>query len=263
MTVLLCNGEPADATALAALAQINYGHFTALAVRDGKAQGLDLHLRRLCGATRAMFDVELDESRVRYDLRRALAAHGAAEAWVRITVFSRAFDFRAPLRQVPVDLLTSATPWAPPPMAAARVQPVVFRRHRPELKHVATFPLFDLRRQALAGGWDDAVFIEPDGRLTEGTTWNLGLWDGEGVTWPSGPALRGTAEQLLRHGLAQARIAQRDEVVALDELGRYPGAFACNARGLWPLAAIGKVGFGQIPLDLLVGILASQPWQPV
>lgn len=267
MSVLLCNGQPADAASLAVLAQVNYGHFTALACRRATVQGLQLHLRRLREATSALFGVPLDEARVRADLRAALEAAGLDEAWVRISVFSRAFDFRAPLAAVPVDLLVSAAPWSAAPSVPMRARPVAFRRHRPELKHVGTFPLFDLRRQALADGWDDAVFTGEQGELLEGTTWNLGLWDGQAVTWPIGPVLRGTCEQLLRQGLAAGGIAQREATVHLDALASFTAAFACNARGIWPLAAIGSQAFeegaGKGLCELLVGILESQPWEPV
>ena len=267
MSVLLCNGQPADAAALAALAQVNYGHFTAFASREGTVRGLDLHLRRLREGTQALFGVELDEARVRADLRTALAAAGQRDAWLRISVFSRAFDFRAPLAPVPVDLLVSVAALSPAPASPMRVRPVVFRRHRPELKHVATFPLFDLRRQAMADGWDDAVFTSDDGQLIEGTTWNLGLWDGRQVIWPSGRALRGTCEQLLREGLAAIGIAQSEVPVRLGELGGFAAAFACNARGAWPLAAIGSRVFDEGATDPLIQIvvraLETQPWQPI
>lgn len=267
MSVLLCNGQPADAAALATLAQVNYGHFTALASRDGAVRGLDLHLRRLCEGTLALFGVDLDEARVRADLRAALVAAGRRDAWLRISVFSRAFDFRSPLAPVPVDLLVSAAVLSPAPASPLRVRPVAFRRHRPELKHLATFPLFDLRRQALADGWDDAVFTSDEGQLLEGTTWNLGLWDGRQVTWPSGPALRGTCEQLLREGLSTDGTPQVERTVRLRELDRFTAAFACNARGIWPLAAIGPRTFADGAGDTLIPALAraleTQPWQPI
>jgi branched-subunit amino acid aminotransferase/4-amino-4-deoxychorismate lyase len=201
---------------------------------------------------------------VRAWARQAWALAGHGDIWLRLTVFSRAFDFRAPLRSVAPDLLVSvsaASDWTGAPL---RLMPVVFRRHRPEIKHVGTFALFELRRQAVAEGWDDAVFIDDADGLIEGTTWNLCLWDGQGFTWPAGPALRGTQERLLQQGLAELGVPQQVRPVALAELGAATAGFACNARGM---RAIGAVG-GQVLADgaaaraLLDQALAACPWQP-
>lgn len=265
MSVLLLNGEPAEAGALAAAALVNYGHFTSLRCVDGAVRGLDLHLQRLQEGTRALFGSDLDLARVRVEARRGFEQAGHADAWLRLTVFSRAFDFRDPLRTVAPDLLVSASAasdWAGAPL---RVQPVRFRRHRPELKHVGTFALLDLRRQAMAQGWDDAVFVGDDGLLIEGSTWNLGLWDGQGFTWPAGQALRGTEERLLQQGLAALGVAQQVRPVGLAELAGFEAAFACNARGVRAIGAVGgQVLAGEGGWEgLLTRAWAASPWQPL
>ena len=104
MSRLFCNGQPADATLLGA-ALVNYGHFTSLQVRNGAVQGWALHLQRLQQATHELFDATLDAAQVCAWLKDALAHCDTRDASVRITVFSRAFDFRQPLRAVPVDVL--------------------------------------------------------------------------------------------------------------------------------------------------------------
>lgn len=265
MSVLLLNGEPADAQALAAAALVNYGHFTSFRCVEGAVRGLDLHLQRLQEGTRALFGSELDLARVRAEARRAFEQAGHADAWLRLTVFSRAFDFRAPLRTVAPDLLVSASAasdWVGPPL---RVQTVRFRRHRPELKHVGTFALFDLRRQAVAAGWDDAVFVDDDGTMIEGSTWNLGLWDGQGFTWPAGPALRGTEERLIQQGLAALGVAQQVRPVGLAELAGFTAAFACNARGVLAISQIdGHALAGEGGWEALLRQAAGvSSWQPL
>lgn len=263
MSVLFCNGEPVPGSVLASPALVNYGHFTSLRCVDGAVRGLDLHLARLEAGTQALFAAGLDPARVREGLRQAFAAAGHADAWLRATVFARDFDFARPLRPVAPDLLVSAGPaldWTGPPL---RVAPVRFQRHRPEIKHVGTFALFDLRRQAMAAGWDDAVFVDPAGCLVEGTTWNLGLWDGQGVTWPAGPALRGTQERLLQQGLDAAGVPQQARPVGENELAGFQSAFACNARGIRGIGAIGGHVFpaGEPWRPSLAQALAACPWQ--
>jgi len=265
MSLLFCNGEPVAGSVLAAPALVNYGHFTSLRCVEGGVRGLDLHLARLEAGTRALFGTGLDPARVRDGLRQAYAAAGHGDAWLRVSVFARDFDFSAPLRPVAPDLLVSAaraTDWAGAPL---RLQPVRYLRHRPELKHAGTFALFDLRRQAMAAGWDDALFIGEADQLVEGTTWNLGLWNDEGVTWPAGPALRGTQERLLQQGLAKLGARQQVRPVGQAELAGFTGAFACNARGIRAVGAIGGHGFaaGEPWRAVLTQALESQSWQPL
>lgn len=264
MTSLLhCNGAVADAAALAALAQVNYGHFTSLQLRGGRARGLDLHLQRLQHATQALFAAGLEPERLRAWLRLALADFGSGEASLRITVFARDFDFRDPLRAVVPDVLVALSPPSTIAGAPLRVLPVLALREFPEFKHVGTFPLFHHRRLARAGGYDDVLLVAPhDGRIAEGAVWNLGLWDGQGVTWPDGPALAGTQQRLLQDGLDALGVPQRVAPVRLGELGGFQAAFACNSRGQQALRAIGEHEFAQTGLPaVLEQALRTRPWQ--
>ena len=141
MTMLFCNGQLADAGALSA-ALVNYGHFTSLQVRGSAVQGLALHLERLQQGTRELFDSELDCAQVAAWLRQALHQLDAADASVRITVFSHRFDFRQPLRAVPVDVLIAIAAPATIPALARSVLPMPYQRELAHIKHVGTFPLF-------------------------------------------------------------------------------------------------------------------------
>lgn len=261
MTVLFCNGQLADAGALSA-ALVNYGHFTSLQVRDHAVQGWALHQARLQQGTHELFAVELDAPQVLTWLRQALLQLDAGDASVRITVFSRQFDFRNPLRTVPVDVLIGIGAPAQIPPQARTVLPLPYQRDLAHIKHVGTFPLFQLRRQALQQGFDDALFVDAQGRISEGTTWNLALWDGVQVYWPQAPALRGSAERLLMEGLDALGQPQLPLEVRLPELSRFSGAVAFNASGIWPLAAIGeqRLQQSQALLDLLRIALAQTPW---
>ena len=98
-SLVLLNGEPADAQpgALRALAQVNYGHFTTLRVRGGRAQALDLHLARLREGSAELFDAVVDEAAVRRWMQQ-VADEAGGDCTLRVTVFSRHFDHRQPLR---------------------------------------------------------------------------------------------------------------------------------------------------------------------
>ncbi|WP_305805519.1 aminotransferase class IV family protein [Stenotrophomonas sp. YIM B06876] len=264
MSRIFCNGYEATAEALAA-ALTNYGHFTSMQVRGSAVQGLDLHLQRLQQGTQALFSSGLDEAQLRGWLRAALAACGVVDASLRITVLSRQFDFRQPLSPVPVDVLVSVAAPVPPADRARALCSVAYSREMPHLKHLGTFALFQHRRQALQAGYDDAVFVDGDGHVSEGTTWNLALWDGRRVHWPQAPALRGTTEQLLMDGLASQGGAQTRSEVALAALDQFSGAIACNSAGIWPISRIDRQPFPDSAslLAMLRPLLDTRPWQPL
>jgi 4-amino-4-deoxychorismate lyase len=261
---MFCNGEPVDA-ALVSAALVNYGHFTSLQVRGGAVQGWALHMQRLQQGTRELFDATLDEGQLLDWLRQALQHGELVDASVRITVFARNFDFRRPLRAVPVDVLIAVSAPASRPALARSVLPLAYQRDLPHIKHIGTFPLFHHRRQAVQQGFDDAVFVDTAGRISEGSTWNIVFWDGAQVVWPQAAALRGTTEQLLVDGLQRQGERQLRREVMLDALAAFRGAAACNASGVWSLARIGDQHFGGSD-ELLLRLQQAQAhaaWQPL
>ncbi|PSM14306.1 aminotransferase class IV family protein [Stenotrophomonas maltophilia] len=257
MTVT-CNGQPAQVEDLLP-ALVNYGHFTSLQVRNNAVQGLGLHLARLSQATRELFGSALDTVQVQAWMVQALQQAGLADASLRVTVYSRRFDFRNPLVAVPVDVLVAVS--APVALSAPkRVRSVAWQRELPQIKHVGTFGLFAERRAAMAAGFDDALFVTASGEISEGSTWNLAVHDGERLLWPQAPALRGTAETLLKRHWPGSQLTLP---LALAELDGVKAAFACNASGLWALEAIdGHVLPGSQTLaEQGRAVLAAVPWQ--
>ncbi|UQY88804.1 aminotransferase class IV family protein [Stenotrophomonas rhizophila] len=256
-----CNGHRASADDLAG-ALVNYGHFTSLQVRGGAVQGLDLHLRRLRQGTEELFGSTLDVTRVQAWMQAALQAEDVVDASLRVTVFSRAFDFRKPLQVVPVDVLVAVSAPVTLPATARRVRSVVYQRELPHLKHVGTFPLFEHRRQALQAGYDDAVFVDTQGAISEGTTWNIAFGRGGDLVWPQAPALRGTQERLLQAGWGgEPQLAP----VRLDDLAGFDAAIACNAAGVWPIGSIDGVAFpgSEAVCGKAKAVLLQAPWDSV
>ncbi len=258
------DGRPADASDLRALALVNYGHFTSMQVRGRCVQGFDLHLQRLRDATRELFGSDVDEARVRTAIRDALSAAGAADASVRVTAFVRGLDLDTCAENFAPELLVSIAPPAAPPQGALRVKTCVCVRDLPHIKHVGTFPLFLQRRLARQAGFDDALLVDGDGRVAEGSIWNIGFRDGDSVVWPQAPALRGTGERLLQAGLDALGIGQSARPVRVAEIGMFEAAFAVNSRGVQAIAAIDDVAFAGDGEGLrLLDALARQPWQAI
>ena len=261
MSVALLNGQPASADDLRALALVNYGHFTSLQVRDHAVQGIELHRRRLLTGTRELFGTDLDFDAVRAQMRAAVAE--TPDCTLRVTIFSRKFDYRVPAEACEPDVLVSLAPASPARTLPLRVKSFAFLRPLPQIKHVGTFPLFHYRRQAIAAGFDDALFADATGVIAEGSIWNLGFWQQGRVVWPQGPALRGTAERMLQAALERQGVSQQTRPVSLADLVGFEAAFACNASGIQPIAAIDET-----PLDaahpgmsLLRTAAASWPWE--
>jgi branched-subunit amino acid aminotransferase/4-amino-4-deoxychorismate lyase len=241
VSVALLNGQPAGADDLRALALVNYGHFSSMQVRDHSVQGLELHRQRLTAATWELFDSALDFESVRAQMRQAVA--DAPDCTLRVTVFSRDFDYRNPAAGAAPDVLVTPTPPTPPRTLPLRVKSFPFQRPLPQIKHVGIFPLFHYRRLAMRSGFDDALFVDPAGAISEGSVWNIGFWTGTGVVWPQAAALRGTAEKLLQAGLDRQGVEQVTRPVFAAELPDFKGVFACNASGIQSIASIDEISF--------------------
>jgi len=265
MTHAYLDGQPATADDLRALALANYGHFTSMQVRGRAVRGLDLHLHRLKSGTRELFDATLDEARIRAAVLAALDGEGVDDASVRVTVYAREFDHAHPERPQPINVLVSLSPPREADPKPAWVKTYPFQRPLPQVKHVGTFPLFQHRRQARRDGFDDALFVDAKGRISEGSIWNIGFWDGQQVVWPQAEALRGTEERLLQTGLAEVGVAQRHLPVEARALGGLKAAFAANATGVWPISGIDDTALrpDAALMERLVAALDAHRWQPL
>ena len=263
--VVLLNGQQAGADALRVLAQSNYGHFTSLQVRDGAVQGLDMHLDRLRQGNAELFDAGLDAAAVVGWMRQAALARGG-DCSMRVTLFSRRFDHRQPLRPVAVDVLVAASAPLVPAAAPLRLQTRCFVRPVPQLKHVGTFPLSHHRRQALKAGFDDALFVDGEGRISEGSIWNIGFVQGETVIWPEAPMLMGTGMGGLQRGLVEAGRVSVTRPVFISELAGFDAAFICNSAT--PACAVAEIDGLALRLapDMIVRLMEiwrSQPCQTI
>lgn len=223
------NGGPVGVDDLRHLAQTNYGHFTVMRAEDSRVRGLDLHLDRLQAATRELFGSELDREHLRGYLRHAL--NGAAGAWsLRVNVFARSLDREHMERAMDVDVLIGANLAPVPATQPLRVKSFVYAREAPSIKHVGTFALFHHRRLARQAGFDDALFVDAGGRISEGSIWNIGFVDRDGaVVWPQAPQLDGVGMRLVDAGLESQGMSGRMRPVHLAELAAFRAAFFSNA----------------------------------
>jgi branched-subunit amino acid aminotransferase/4-amino-4-deoxychorismate lyase len=246
VTRIELNGSPATAEDLRHLVQTNYGHFSAMQVREGSVRGLDLHLDRIEAATRELFGALIARERVRACLRHAIDGSDAPLA-LRVNVFARALNRDRPAAPVPPDILVTVTPAARASSAALCVKSFAYTRTLPHIKHVGTFPLFHYRRLAQQAGFDDAVFVDANGHVEEGSIWNIGFFDGEGVVWPDAPQLTGVSMQLLQAGLVRTGVPSTVRPISLRDVRQFRGAFFTNSST--PVHLISRIDRVEFDVD--------------
>jgi len=217
------NGRPVGVEQLQTLALTNFGHFTTFRVDDGCVRGLAMHLDRLERDCQAVFGVSLEAERVRRFVRRLVPAGGSAT--IRVTVFDPATDLTRPAGANSPQLLVTRRPAATLPLAPLTVQSVSYARDAPEIKNVGLFGTLRQRRIAQLNGYDDALFVDAAGNVSEGGTWNIGFFDGEHVVWPAARCLAGITMRLLQNSPQKMKITP----VSLTELGSMRAAFATNS----------------------------------
>lgn len=231
------NGRPVTVDELQTLALTNYGSFTSLRVEDGRVRGLALHLDRLVHDSRILFGADLDAQYVRELIRLAAPVEGSTT--IRVTVFDPSTDLGHPDRAADPQILVTQRPASALPLPPLAVQSTRYVRDLPEVKAVGLFGSLHHRRAAQLNGYDDALFVDAEGAISEGGTWNVGFFDGDHVVWPDAAALPGIT-MLLLQGAHEHRLAR----VPLPDVGRMQAAFATNAAiGVRAIARIDDVRY--------------------
>ncbi|GAB3880112.1 aminotransferase class IV family protein [Kibdelosporangium lantanae] len=248
---------------LETLAFVNYGHFTVLPVFPAGVRGLGLHLARLDRDARIVFGQGVNGQDVRTGVAAALQGHDLP-ARVRVTAYVPNIQLdRLDLRP---ELAMAVRPVSASRPVNARLRSSVHRRYLPEVKHVGTFGLLHEYREALRAGYDDAVFVDGDGRISETTVSNIAFHDGTKVVLPAGPALPGVEMELVKLGLERLGVGYETRDVRLADLPDYRYAFTTNVvNGVAPIASVDDVKFDPDPeiTATLQAAHESNPYEPL
>jgi branched-subunit amino acid aminotransferase/4-amino-4-deoxychorismate lyase len=261
---ILIDGHPATPEDLAHQALVNYGAYTSFLVENGAVRGLDLHLARLDQAAVDLFGDSPGEAEFRRLL--GLAVAGRDKAWLRVSLFSPEIGHRNPSFVGRPKVMTVVSPPPPPLATQMRVTAVPHGRETPHLKHVATFGQMRVRRAARAAGFDDALFVDDQGHVAEGVTWNIGFFHGDRIVWPQAPMLAGVTQVLIERGLTDTGLASETRPIALSDIAAFDAAFLCNsATPVCPITAIDDVVFSNDPalLARIEAAWSAQPSQPI
>jgi branched-subunit amino acid aminotransferase/4-amino-4-deoxychorismate lyase len=246
---ILIDGRPATTEDLTHQALVNYGAYTSFRVEQGGVRGLDLHLTRLDQAAVELFGESPGEA----ELRRLMtvAFEGRDACWLRVSLFSPEIGHRNPSFVGRPKVMTVVSPPPPPLATSMMVTTLPHVRETPHLKHVATFGQTRARRAARAAGFDDVLFIDDQGCVSEGATWNIGFTQGDRIVWPQALMLAGVTQSLIQRGLGAAGLSSEVRPVRLDEVLTLDGAFLCNAATpVCPITVIGDVAFETDPAIL-------------
>ncbi|MFB7370089.1 aminotransferase class IV family protein [Streptomyces sp. NPDC056222] len=256
------NGRTATAEELAPLAFAGYAHFTAMQVRGGRVRGLDLHLARLRNASVELFGRALPDDRVRTWLRTAARAAGPADLSLVATAYSPSGEFTVAGADEEPELLVRTGPASSGPAGPLALAPVTYERYLPEVKHAGEVAKTYALRRAVGDGFDDAAFVDPRGRISEGTIWNLAFWDGASVVWPVAEMLGGTTMAVVERQLDRLGVPQRRQEVTVAGLPDLAGAVVMNS---WtPGVAVHRIGAVPLPeapsfVDLLHRAYEAEP----
>lgn len=237
----MLDGRDASATDLAPLAFAGFAHFTAMQVRGGAVQGLDLHLNRLRSASEIMFGQAHSDTEIRAFLRAAIEG-GLSDISLTATVFSRSGEFSAAGAKSDPAILIRTAPASNGPAGPLRLDTVEHERPLATLKHVGEATKTYYLRKAVEKGFDDAAFVDAQGQLSEATIWNLAFWDGQTVIWPQADMLNGITMQIVSRQLEKFGIPQRQESLTPEKVQCLSGGAVMNS---WtpgvPISAIGSM----------------------
>lgn len=235
LTGMELNGTPATLDQLRTLALTNYGHFTSMRVEDLRVRGLALHMQRLSRDCRLLFNVELDTDAVRHHVRHALAGN-TRPITARVTIYDPALDLGTIGSDAHPYILVTTRPSSSGIAPPLRLQAVSYRRDSPAIKHIGLFGSLMRRRAAQREGFDDALFLNPDGTISEIATSNIGFVRGDQIVWPRSEWLTGITMTLIHQALDEP-IAM--EPIKLPDLSDMDLAFATNAAtGIRSVASI-------------------------
>lgn len=224
----------------------NYGAFTSMQVEDGAIRGLDLHLERLEEEALTLFGVAVPEARLRERMQSALAGQ-AGRCSLRVQLFLPTITHRTPDAMGQPSVLTVVSAPANPLCDPLRLQTQDYAREVPELKHNATFGLTRARRRAKEAGFDDALFVGPDGHVSEGSIWNIGFVADGRIIWPRAPMLRGVGQRLLENGLELVGLGSETRLIDRAALAGFRQAFICNSAT--PACPVGNIDGRSLDVD--------------
>ena len=229
------NGVAPTMDQVKALALTNYGHFTSMLTEDGRVRGLSLHMQRLARDCRQLFDVELNVDQVRHYVRQALVDE-APRTVARVTIYDPTLELGTIGSDATPHVLVTTRAAGTGVPGPLRLQAASYRREMAAVKHIGLFGALRCRRTAQREGFDDVLFLNQDGTISEIATSNIGFVRDGHIVWPRSEWLSGITMTLLNQALDEPI---HTEPLTLKDLPTMEFAFATNAAtGIRPVASV-------------------------
>ncbi|UCV03590.1 branched-chain amino acid transaminase [Dechloromonas denitrificans] len=226
-----------DATVHVLTHTLHYGYgcfegLRAYATADGPAIfRLDEHLQRLEASAHILaIDLPFDRATLRQACREAVSRNGLSSAYIRPLVFLGAEKVGVDPAGAASHVMIAAWPWGAYLGGQAleegiRVRVSSYARHHPNVqmcraKAISTYANSILAiREAKRDGYDEAILLDTEGYVAEGSSENIFLvCNGEVLQPETTSALDGITRRTVCTLAAEAGLAVRSKRITRDEL---------------------------------------------
>ena len=237
------NGKMVDLHDLESLTFIAFGHFTSMQVRNNQIKGLHLHIERLQKSSKTLFGTDLSSEKIREYLSHIIKVD-YPNASIRVSIFIKNLNFKKTRENDLQVLITLSNP-INHVNSSLTVTTKKYERLNPEIKHLGiAMGLLTFKREAQIKNFDDILYIDNDGNISEGSTWNIGFYDGEKIILPNTPALPGITIKLIEKQLKILGWKIEEKAIHISDVAQFKSCFIFNSTMIGrPISRINDIKF--------------------
>lgn len=242
------------------------GLFETIAVHEGQAPLLDLHLDRLIRSCERLALKPLNLELVREELAR-LAAHDSCIIKVTLTRGENERGYRIPPKQNPVTRIVQRFELPQYPQSykteGVRVRLCNYRLPiNPVLAGIKHLNRLDqiMARSEWADDFEEGLMLDLEDRVVEGTMSNLFVYKDKQLFTPSLEycGVKGVMREYILQYLKQQNIQCDVRTLRLDDIRNADSMFLCNSViGVWPIRELNRAEYVIAPLVKKIQIMVS------
>jgi branched-chain amino acid aminotransferase len=224
-----------------------FGVYETIRINDGIPYFADQHLNRLIESARIIqLEHQFSKEFIRKSLQDLMSANSNATANAKLLLIGGKSETTANLY---IQLLNPFFPDRKLYRDGAHVITYEFERLFPRAKTLNMMSSYMAYTEAKRAGAYDALLIDHDGTITEGTRTNIFLVrDGKLITPPDQHILLGVMRAVVLKVAAESGIDVVTEEVALTKLDRYDGLFLTSTSSkVMPVKSIDEFSFANVP----------------